>query len=513
MNGADALLATLADNGVEVCFANPGTSEMQFVTALDREPRVRAVLGLFEGVVTGAADGYGRMAGKPAVTLLHLGPGYLNGGANLHNARRAGTPIVNVIGDHATYHRQYDAPLTSDIPALAAPNSLWLKMAETADQAADLAAEAVRASFGPPGGPVSLILPADCAWSAASRKGPVLDRPVRAPPAPGMVDEVARKLRDAKKPALLLGGAACGERGLRAAARLNGLGYRVITDTFNARQARGAGRFAPDKMLYFSEMALADLAGTDLMVFVETTQPVAFFAYPATPSLLVPEGCATLSLADRGQDGVLALEQLAEALGAPTQGPSNSLTLPDRPTGEVTAYTVGASIARHMPSEAVISDDAVTSGLPIFMQTKNARPHDWLSLTGGAIGQGIPLAVGAAIACPGRKVLSLNGDGAAMYTVQGLWTMAREALDVTVVIFANHSYRILGIELTRTGAGAPGQAASGLLNLDNPRIDWVALATGLGVAAVRCATAESFDAALAAAMAQAGPSLIEVQLA
>jgi len=307
--------------------------------------------------------------------------------------------------------------------------------------------------------------------------------------------------------------AACGERGLRAAARLNGLGYRVITDTFLARQARGAGRFSPDKMLYFSEMALEDLAGTDLMVFVETTQPVAFFAYPAAPSVLVPEGCATFSLADRGQDGALALELLAEALGAPAQGPSNSLELPDRPTGEVNAYTVGASIARHMPSDAVISDDAVTSGLPIFLQTKGARPHDWLSLTGGAIGQGIPLAAGAAIACPGRKVLSLNGDGAAMYTVQGLWTLAREALDVTVVIFANHSYRILGIELARTGAGAPGRAASGLLSLDDPRIDWVSLASGLGLPGVRCADAESFDAAFAAAMAQTGPTLIEVQLA
>jgi acetolactate synthase-1/2/3 large subunit len=512
MNGADAMLATLADNGVEACFANPGTSEMQFVTALDREPRVRAVLGLFEGVVTGAADGYGRMAGKPAVTLLHLGPGYLNGGANLHNARRAGTPIVNVIGDHATYHRQYDAPLTSDIPGLAGPNSLWLKMAESADNAADLAAEAVRASFGPPGGPVSLILPADCAWSQASRKGPVLARPVKAAPAPDAVDETARRLKAAARPVLLLGSGACGERGLRAAARLNSLGYRVITDTFTARQARGAGRFSPDKMMYFSEMALEDLSGVDLMVLVETTQPVAFFAYPGARSLLTPDGCASLSLADRGQDGVLAMEQLADALNAPVQGPANSLELPGAPSGEVSAYTVGASIARHMPSETVISDDGVTSSLPVFLQTKAARPHDWLNLTGGAIGQGIPLSIGAAIACPGRKVISLNGDGAAMYTVQGLWTLAREALDVTVVIFANHSYRILGIELARTGAGAPGRAAAGLLNLGEPRIDWVSLAKGLGLPAVRCPDAESFDTAFAAAMAQTGPSLIEVVL-
>ena len=513
MNGADAMLATLADNGVEVCFANPGTSEMQFVTALDREPRVRPVLGLFEGVVTGAADGYGRMAGKPAVTLLHLGPGYTNGAANLHNARRAGTPIVNVIGDHATYHRQYDAPLNSDIPGLAGPNSRWLKMAESPDHAAQLAAEAVHASFGPPGGSASLILPADCAWLEASAKGPVLDRPVKAAPDPDAVDAAARAIRAAAKPVVLMGGGALSERGLRAAARLNGLGARVVTDTFTSRQPRGAGRFAPDKMLYFGEMALADLAGSDLMVFVETAQPVAFFAYPAQPSVLVPEGCATLSLAGRGEDGALALEQLADALNAPTQGPTNSLSPPVMQPGEVNAYTVGASIARHMPSESIISDDAVTSSLPVFIQTKSARPHDWLSLTGGAIGQGLPLAIGAAVASPGRKVLSLNGDGAAMYTIQSLWTLARESLDVTVVIFANHSYRILGIELGRTAAGKPGKAAASLLDLDEPRIDWVSMASAMGVPGVRCATAESFDAAFAAAMAQTGPSLIEVQLA
>jgi acetolactate synthase-1/2/3 large subunit len=513
MNGADALLATLADNGVEACFANPGTSEMQFVTALDRESRIRAVLGLFEGVVTGAADGYARMAGKPAVTLLHLGPGYANGAANLHNARRAATPIVNVIGDHATYHRQYDAPLTSDIPALAAPNSRWVKMAESADGAADLAAEAVQASFGPPGGPVSLILPADCAWSPASRKGPVLARPSPPALASEAVETAARSLKAARKPVLLLGGTACGERGLRAAARLGGLGCMVFTDTFVARQPRGAGRFAPAKLPYFGEAALEQLAGCDLMLLVETTQPVAFFAYPNRPSVLVPEGCATVSLCARHEDGAAALEMLAEALGAPDQAPPNSLALPDAPRGPNNGHTVGAAIARHMPDEAVVSDDAVTASLPVFLQTRGARPHDWLALTGGAIGQGIPLAVGAAVASPGRKVISLNGDGAAMYTVQGLWTLARENLDVTVVVFANHSYRILGIELERTGAGAPGRSAGSLLDLGNPRIDWVSLAQGLGLLARRCEDAAAFDAAFAAAMAQTGPNLIEVKLA
>jgi acetolactate synthase-1/2/3 large subunit len=512
MNGADAVIATLADNGVEACFANPGTSEMQFVSALDRESRVRPVLCLFEGVATGAADGYGRMAGKPAVTLLHLGPGYGNGVANLHNARRAFTPIVNVIGDHATYHLQNDAPLASDIMGLARANSRWVRSAANADNAADLAAEAVAASFGPPGGSASLILPADCAWAPASRKGPTANRPRRPEPPGDTVEAVAKAMRGAKKALLLIGGGACAGSGLAAAGRLAAAGYRVMTDTFVARQPRGAGRFAPDRMAYFGEAAMEDLAGVDLMVLTDTATPAAFFAYPERPTVLVPKGCTVTTLARRGEDGAKALEQLADALGAPAAATPNALALPEPPTGALNAYTVGASIARHMPDQAVVSDDGVTSSMPVFMQTQAARPHDWLMLTGGAIGQGIPVAVGAAVACADRKVISLNGDGAAMYTVQGLWTLAREGLDVTVVVFANHTYRILGVELQRTGAGKPGPSAASLLDLGSPRIDWVSLAKGLGVPASRQQSADGFDAAFAAAMGQKGPTLIEVAL-
>ena len=513
MNGADAVLATLADNGVEVCFANPGTSEMQFVSALDREPRVRPVLCLFEGVATGAADGYARMAGKPAATLLHLGPGYANGIANLHNARRAFSPVVNVIGEHATYHRKFDAPLTSDIEALARPGALWTGLAETADEAAALAAEAVRQSYGPPGGVANLILPADCAWSPAHGKGPVLAKPARTAAPSAQAEAAARALLAAAKPAILLGGQACEPAGLTAASRLAAKGIKVMTDTFTARLPRGLGRPAFDRMPYFAEMALADLAGADLMLLAGTQAPVAFFAYPAMPSLLTPEGCATLTLAGRGEDAVAALEALAEALGCPPAEPPARAPLPPTPSGEINAYTVGASIARHLTDGAVISDDAVTSSLPVFMQTRCAAAHDWLSLMGGAIGQGLPVATGAAIACPGRKVVALTGDGAAMYTPQSLWTMAREGLDVTVVVFANHSYRILGIELGRTGAGAPGAAAASLLELGDPRLDWLAVASGMGVPAARCLTAEAFDAAFLAAMGQPGPTLIEVGLA
>ncbi|MDB5431998.1 MAG: acetolactate synthase [Caulobacter sp.] len=512
MNGADALITTLADNGVTACFANPGTSEMQFVSALDREPRMRPVLCLFEGVATGAADGYGRMTGTPACTLLHLGPGYSNGAANLHNARRAFTPIINVVGDHATYHKEYDAPLNSDIASLAAPNSIAVLTARTADEVGPMATDAIMMSYGPPGGSVCLILPADAAWNETTVVGGQAHRDGKSGIPPGAVEEVAEAVRAAKKPVFLLGSGSCDEASLAAAGRLAAGGYRILIDTFTSRQSRGAGRFAPDKMLYFGEMALADLEGVDLMVLVETVEPVAFFAYPDRPSLLVPEGCRTLCLAGRNESGLEAMAAVADALGLTAPAVMTQLEQPAAPAGRLDPYSIGAAIARHMPDNAVISDDAVTAGLPIYLSTKTARPHEWLSLTGGAIGQGIPVAIGAAVACPERKVLCLSGDGAAMYTNQGLWTIAREQLDVTVVVFANHSYRILGIELGRTGAGNPGPAAKTLLDLGNPRIDWVSLASGLGIPAERCSTAEEFDAAMAKAMATKGPCFIEAAL-
>jgi acetolactate synthase-1/2/3 large subunit len=514
MNGADALLSTLLANGVEACFANPGTSEMHFVAALDRHPRMRPVLCLFEGVATGAADGYGRLSDAPACTLLHLGPGYGNGVANLHNARRAFTPVVNVIGDHATSHRPYDAPLASDIEGLARPNSVWVGSAESPEAVAPLAAEAIAASLAPPGGPTSLILPAHAAWSPVTAAEPVVvQRPVRPAPAGEAVDAAARALRAAQNPVLLIGGQACRTEGLAQAARLAAAGVRVVCDTFVARQARGAGVFAPGRMQYFAEVALQDLAGSDLMLLAGTTRPVAFFAYPDRPSVLVPEGCSVLSLAERAEDAVAGLAALADAIGAPAAGPVQPLSIPESaPTGPLSAAVAGVSIARHLPEGAILCDDAVTSGAGVFAPLATAAPHEVLGLTGGAIGAGLPLAVGAAVAAPDRKVVSLNGDGAAMYTPQALWTIAREGLDVTAVVFANHAYRILNIELWRTGAGEAGPAAAKLLDLGDPRIDWVSLAQGLGVAAVRCESAEAFEAAFAQAMARRGPMFIEAAI-
>lgn len=512
MTGADALVTALADSGVSACFANPGTSEMHLVSALDREARIRSVLCLFEGVATGAADGFGRITGRPACTLLHLGPGYANGASNLHNARRARTPIVNIIGDHATYHRRLDAPLTSDIEALAAPNSVWIKTASSSEDVAELAVQAVAASLGPPAGSASLILPADCAWSSAERRASIATAQTAAAPDSKTIEEAALLIGRAQTAVILLGGHACTERALRSAARLAAQGLRIVTDTFLPRQARGAGRFAPARLKYFAEMAADDLKDVDLLVTVETSAPVAFFAYPGKPSMLLPANCKTFTLASPQQNGAAALEMLADELRAPASGRSAEYAPAPVREDALTPKAIGESLARHMPEHTIVSEDASTSGPAIFAATVNARPHDWLMLTGGSIGQALPAALGAAIAAPERKVVAVTGDGAALYTVQALWTMAREKTDVTTVVCANHSYRILDMEFTRTGAGDPGASARRLLDLSAPRIDWVALAAGMGVPARRCSTAAEFDRACREAMNEKGPMLIEANL-
>jgi acetolactate synthase-1/2/3 large subunit len=519
MNGAEALVQTLARCGVNTYFANPGTSEMHLVSALARERDVRLILCLFEGVATGAADGYGRMRGVPAATLLHLGPGYANGGANLHNARKAMTPLLNIVGDHATYHRRFDAPLTSDIAAWAAPNSRWVKSADKADEIGPLASEAVTSSYGPPGGCATLIVPADSAWSSTSVLGHASIRPRGPSVDAAAVSAAAAALAAAAKPVLFLGGECLREAGLQIAARLVNARrlrapLRIMSETFPARQARGRGRLAPNRMMYFAEQALADLDGVDVMVAVGAPEPIAFFAYPGRPSRLAPEGCRVTSLAKPGANVIDALSGLSDLLEGTTlaERAAPPPPPPPLPQGALNPKTVGISLARHLPNQAIVSDDGVTSSLPIFLLTSDAQPHDWLALTGGAIGQGLPLAVGAAVACPERKVISLNGDGAAMYTIQALWTIARERLDVTVIIFANDIYAILQIELARTGANTSGAPALPVLRLDDPSINWSKLGESLGLRCSECLTAESFDAALAHAMQTAGPELIVVRL-
>ena len=514
MNGAESLVRTLVDSDVEVCFTNPGTSEMHFVAALDKVDGMRAILGLFEGVVTGAADGYGRMAEKPACTLLHLGPGMGNGFANLHNAKRAATPIVNIIGDHATYHAQYDAPLASDIKGGAAPVSGWVHSSPSVHAVAADGARAVAAAMEPPGQVATLILPADTAWLEAERAAPPLPRPTLAPVSGTAVDQIAEALGRNKKTAILIRGTGLKEAGLEQAGRIAAkTGARLMCDTFAPRIQRGAGRVAVDRIPYFSEQIEEDLAGTEQLILVGAKPPVSFFAYPGKASWMTPEGCEILTLSHAHEDGAAALAAVADALGAPAEpaGRAERLSF-DKPSGKLDQFNAGQIIAAHLPENAIISDEAATSGLGPAISTANAAPHDHLALTGGAIGQGLPVATGAAVACPDRKVVCLHGDGGAMYTLQALWTQARERLDVTTVIFANRSYAILNVELARVGAENPGPKALSMLDLHNPELNWVHLAQGMGVEASRAETAEEFADQFASAMKGKGPRLIEAMI-
>ena len=512
-NGAESLLRTLVAGGVEVCFANPGTSEMHFVSAIDRVDGMRPVLGLFEGVVTGMADGYGRMAERPAATLLHLGPGLANGLANLHNARRAATPIVNLVGDHATSHARYDAPLASDIVGFARPVSGWVHTSTSPGSVAADGARAVEAARRPPGQIATLIVPADVAWLDAGPPVEPLALTTPATVSDTTIAAVTAALRNGRRTALLLRGASLRGDALIAAGRIAAAtGARLFCDTFAPRIERGAGRVVVERLPYFAEQLVETLAPFEQIVLVGSTPPVAFFAYPGKPSWCSPEDAAILHLAHPHENGPGALAEVADALAAPSTGLAVApLSLPDEPSGRLDQFSVGAIVARLLPEDAIVSDEAATSGLGPAMALATAAPHDVLSLTGGAIGQGLPLAAGAAIACPDRKVICLHGDGGAMYTVQALWTMAREQLDVTTVIFANRSYGILNIELQRVGAASGPQALS-MLDIGNPDLDWVALATGMGVEARRTDTVEGFEDAFAAAMTTRGPRLIEVVL-
>ena len=511
MNGADSLLETLVRADIDVCFTNPGTSEMHFVAALDQQDGMRGILGLFEGVVTGAADGYARMAEKPACTLLHLGPGLANGLANLHNARRARVPVVNIVGDHATYHRSLDAPLTSNIEGFAAPVSGWIRVSEDAQEVAADTAKAVQASFGPPGQVATLILPADTAWNDATGPAEPLPRITPTLPQGDNIRSAGEALVSGRRCALLLNGAATTAQGLESAGRIaKKTGATLLGDTFLTRISRGAGRVDLTRIPYFAEQAEEVLAGIDYLILVGTKAPVTFFAYPGKPSELTPKNCTVVPLAGPEEDVLGSLDALEQEIGSTSAQPivqeRSEIGLPN---GPLTPETIARSIAAQMPDNTVVINEAATSGFAIPTFTANAAPHEWLDLTGGAIGIGLPLATGAAVACPDRKVIALEADGSGMYTVQALWTHARESHDITTVVFSNRKYAILQVEFMRVGAHNPGPKAMSMLELTHPDLNWVELAAGMGVPGTQATTTDEFNKALKEGLRSEGPYLIE----
>lgn len=531
MNGAQSLVRSLIASGIEICFANPGTSEMHFVAALDKVPGLRCVLGLHETVVTGAADGYARMAGKPAVTLLHTGPGLANGVSNLHNARKAWTPVVNIVGEHALSHIEHDAPLTSDIKGIAEPVSHWVKTPTSADELAGAGAAAVEQACRHPGHIATLILPANTAWDTVnpialqqgatdSSVGGKALQPSATQVSASRVQSIADVIlpSNSSEPdnkgggiCLVLGGHCLHAEALELADKIaQHCNITLFAETFKARFQRGEGRVTVEEIPYSVNAAIKVLAPFHTLVTCCAKAPIGFFAYPDKPSNLYADDAEVYSLATMQEDGIDALKQLVSVLGAEQVKPRlQSLIRHEEPEdGALDAGSIGIIVANQMPDNCIVIDEAVTSGLPVTLSTASAAAHDWLEICGGSIGGGMPLAIGAAVACPDRAVINLQADGSGMYSLQSLWTQAREKLNVTTIIYANSSYAILKHELDNVQASS-GRAALDLMELDRPVLDWVSLASGMGVQAVRASSVSAFRDALAEALAFDGPCLIE----
>lgn len=514
MNGAESLVHTLLANGLDVCFTNPGTSEMHFVAALDHIPGMRSVLVLQEGVATGAADSYFRMKGKPASTLLHLGPGLANGLSNLHNAKKAGSGVVNIIGEHASTHIALDAPLTSDIEGIARPVSHWVHTSKSVETVGQDAAQAVQAAMVAPGQIASLILPSDTAWNEGGVAHGAIDLLAPAPFDQSQLEHAIDAL-DGPETLLLLGGDALTSTNLETAGRIAAkTGCKLLSEWSNARLERGAGRVFIGRVPYPIDIALEVLKPFKRIVLIGARAPIGFFAYPDKPAVLTREDAQIVPLADAGSDLTAALTALCAKADAASTSPAHVVKAAqaERPTGPINLENLATLIARAIPEDAIVVDESVTSGRAFSPATKAAPQHTWLNNCGGSIGYAMPAAIGAAIACPERKVMCLTGDGSAMYTNQALWTMARENLDITVLIFANRSYQILRGELTNVGVGNPGPRAIDMLSLDRPALDWVQMSRSMGVEATCVSDCAALEAALDDALTSGGPNLIEVML-
>ena len=514
MNGAESLIRTLHAAGVEVCFTNPGTSEIHMVAALDKIPEMRCVLGLFEGVVTGAADGYARMAEKPACTLLHLGPGFANGVANLHNARRAHVPIVNIIGQHATEHLRHDTPLKSDIEGIARPVSQWLCTSSAPSEIGNDAVDAILSARTAPGQIATLIVPADVAWNEGGTIAAL--PPLHQPPMPDTkaIEHAAAMLRSGTRTAILLGGNTSYGEGLTVAGRIAAAtGAKLFAPYPVTRVARGVGLPSVDRVAYVLEQGVEQFKDFRQLILVGAAAPVAYFAYPGKNSAFTSPECEIHELAAPSEDRLGALAALAEALpNSQTQSPGQKAERPPMPDGEISLPGLAAVVGALLPEGTIVVDESMTSGRGMMAATKGAPPHDWLGNTGGSIGIALPLAVGAAVACPKRKVLCLSADGSGMYTLQALWTMAREGLNVTTVVFANHDYAVLKREFSYLGVGEPGSRALDMFEIGRPDLDWVHLAQGMGVPGTRVTSLKEFAKALRQGFESDGPSLIEVAL-
>jgi acetolactate synthase-1/2/3 large subunit len=456
------------------------------------------------------------MLDKPAMTLLHLGPGFANGIANLHNARRAKSPVLNVIGEHATWHLNVDPPLAMDIESLVRTVSGWWRTNKSARDIPGDVAEAVAAARV--GQVATLIVPHDNQETEGEGHPIKMPHVSFDPLEPDSIEAAAKRLRTSRKVALLLGGRALRKSGLDAAARIRKMtGCDLFSPAQFGYMERGVGLPFVERIPYFPEKATARLSGYGIILLAGAPEPVTFFGYPGIKSQILADEQERITLCTDRQDVVQALENLADALsGTSTFGADDAvltkMNRPPLPDGELTGQKACLTLAALQPENAILIDEAITARFMDFPFVGELPPHSLLSIAGGSIGFGIPCATGAAIACPDRLVIDLQADGSALYTIQGLWTQAREGLNVITLICSNRSYRILQMELTRAGIPSLGPNARALTELTNPAIDWVKAARGFGVPGVTVSTVKDLARELSGALAGSGPRLIEMLL-
>ena len=537
-NGACGVVRTLVAGGVEVMFANPGTTEMLVVDALDSVEGLRAILCLHETVCTGAADGYGRMAGKAACTLLHLGVGLANGSANLHNARRAGAPVVNLVGDMASWHVAKDPLLASDIEGLASFTGCFYRASGAdpdglSDDVADalvavrdyragesrvatvaLAHDATRDPLSKPWAPPELLAtleqPGGDVKTLFERSIELHNERYGGNDAiPAHVKACGAALTTSNA-ALFVGGAGlCDEEALNACSAIAAAtGCALVVENAFARVDRGGHRPRFVRVPYFPKDARTYLAKFETVVLVGARKPVAMFGYDDGVSDLVGlDGQQVLEIDAMDVPG--ALRYLAGTLGGAPPPPPPAAAAPKRPKGKLSAYKLCQALACTQPADAIVVDESLTSGGSYWDLSLSCAPFSHLTLTGGSIGIGPPLSVGCAVACPGRRVVDFQADGSGLYSTPAFWTMAAERLDVTVLVCKNDVYQILKVEQQKQNLPTAKPNAKKLTNLSGPSVDWVALAKGYGLDATSVSTAEDLLAALEHSFATPGPYLIE----
>ena len=511
-NTADELMLYLQAAGVSACFANPGTTELSMVDALERCPGIRTVLGLHETVCTGAADGYSRLTGRPSLALLHHGPGLANGLANLHNARRGRSPVLTLVGESSEEHNRLQPPLACDARALAGTVSTWVERPRIPGDVEGMVNEAMRHCGGYPGRPAVLLLPDPLLATACEPFAPPPPSEVQWPVVPESRIEAAAEAIRSGPVAFLLAASGSLARGVVAAGRISAAtGAQLFCETFPARVSRGIAPIT--RMPYFPEAALEAFSHFGTVILAGAPEPVTFFDYTPTGGRLIPAEVRVLTLATPEEDAGDALERLAARLNA-TGAAEFRLPNDGKPHADafLTPDLMGQVLGSNLPDPCVVVDESLTSGRTFWIHSESSPRHELMALTGGAIGQGLPCAVGAAIASPDRRVVALQADGSGLYSLQSLWTMARERLDITVVICANRAYRILELELKRAGIRPPGPVARRMCTLDGPAPNWVSLADGFGVPGVRVETAGQLERAFRQSFDVSGPTLIEAIL-